>query len=129
MKNISGSIVFSFGKWGGFYVFKGKTSARLCFGFCAITYFYWDIDNVLAEWMRFKDAANRQLIMNIINESGSVQAIARDGGYDFFVECDIEDDIHLIFIDDIDENQAKTYAILMSHAWDVAQSKIENNGF
>ena len=67
--------------------------------------------------------------MNIINEGGTVQAIAKDDGYNFFVECDIEDDIDLIFIDDINEHQAKTYAILMSHAWDVAQSKIENNGF
>jgi hypothetical protein len=70
--------------------------------------------------------------MNIINEGGTIQAIAKDNGFTFFVE-EIDpneiDDIHLIFIDDIDENQAKTYAILMSHAWDVAQSKIENNRF
>ena len=61
--------------------------------------------------------------MNIINEGGTVQAIARDDGYDFFVECDIEDDIHLIFIDGINEEQATKYAKVMSLTWDAAINK------
>lgn len=67
---------------------------------------------------------------NVINEDGSVQAIRVDNGYKFFVECDIEDDAFLIFLDELTEEQATTYAKLMSIAWDEAISKqYDSEGF
>ena len=39
------SVVFSVGKWGGFYVFFGYTK-RVCLGWFAITFFPRDIDEI-----------------------------------------------------------------------------------
>lgn len=58
--------------------------------------------------------------MEIINEEGSVQSIPRENGYEFFVESDIEDDIFIVFIEDICEEKARDFAIVMSLAWDAA---------
>ena len=40
------TIAISFGKYGGFYLFRGYTK-RLCLGWMAITYFPCDIDEIL----------------------------------------------------------------------------------
>jgi hypothetical protein len=59
--------------------------------------------------------------MNNIKESfiegGSVQAIEHGDGYRFFVKRHI-DDIFIIFIPDLTLIQAKTYAKILSVAWD-----------
>lgn len=41
-----GTIVINWGKYGGFYFNKGYT-IRLCLGWVAITYFPYDLDEVL----------------------------------------------------------------------------------
>jgi hypothetical protein len=43
---MKGSVVLSWGKYGGFYFNKGYTT-RLCFGWVAFTYIPDDIDNIL----------------------------------------------------------------------------------
>jgi len=40
------TFTVSFGKWAGFYIFKGY-SFRVCLGFVAFTYFPIDIDEIL----------------------------------------------------------------------------------
>jgi hypothetical protein len=45
---MKGSIVLSWGKWGGFYYEPGKTITRLCLGFIAFTYIPYDFD----DWWR-----------------------------------------------------------------------------
>jgi len=43
---MKGSLIFSWGKYGGFYYKKGKSSTRICLGYIAITYMPEDIDDV-----------------------------------------------------------------------------------
>ena len=57
--------------------------------------------------------------MEVVNESGSVQAIARDGDWVFFVENDLDDDILLTRLD-CSKEEAEQHARLMSIAWDEA---------
>ncbi len=45
---MSGSLVFSWGKYGGFYFFRGYTK-RLCLGWIAFTYIPKDLNEVLNE--------------------------------------------------------------------------------
>jgi len=40
------TFTVSFGKWAGFYIFKGYTF-RVCLGWVAFTYFPIDIDEIL----------------------------------------------------------------------------------
>lgn len=63
--------------------------------------------------------------MEILNEDGSVQAIAFRDGYRFFVECDVDDDIVIIAVPDLTEEEAEKYAKMMSHAWDEAMEYSE----
>lgn len=42
------SLAVSFGKWGGFYISK-RSTWRVCLGWVAITYFPYDIDDILNE--------------------------------------------------------------------------------
>jgi hypothetical protein len=42
------SIIFSFGKFGGFYYFRGNT-IRICIGWMAVTILFKDIDIQLLE--------------------------------------------------------------------------------
>jgi hypothetical protein len=55
MKTNGFSLVFSFGKYGGFYYhYKGYT-ARLCLGWMAITFIPEDIDLLFGKLINSKD--------------------------------------------------------------------------
>ena len=43
-----GTILLSWGKYGGFYFYSGYTK-RLCLGYIAITYFPIEIDDIIAD--------------------------------------------------------------------------------
>jgi hypothetical protein len=43
---MKGSLILSWGEYGGFYYRKGKATTRLCLGRIAITYMPEDIDDV-----------------------------------------------------------------------------------
>lgn len=48
------SITFSVGKWGGIYKANSPFSFRLCLGFVSVTVFKKDIDDVLEEYIVYK---------------------------------------------------------------------------
>lgn len=46
---MKGSIYINWGNYGGFYIFRGKTNTRFCFGWIAVTYFPLDMDDTIRE--------------------------------------------------------------------------------
>jgi len=46
-----GTITVSWGDWGGFYFSKGSTT-RLCLGYVALTYFPYDIDDIIKKGLK-----------------------------------------------------------------------------
>jgi hypothetical protein len=63
--------------------------------------------------------------MKIINEGGTVQAIAEGSGFLFFVEFELIDDVDICRLD-VTEDQAKIIAKAMSEAWEAAMEFAAN---
>lgn len=59
MKGIRGvSFLIAVGSYGGFYV----TRERLCLGWIALTYFPYDLENVMNQWLEERNQLRRGII-------------------------------------------------------------------
>lgn len=50
------SFIFTIDRhWGGIYIRRSTDTTRICFGFIAVTIVFFDISDILREWIEFKD--------------------------------------------------------------------------